>query len=182
MQDSIVVGYFGSRVSGAARAQCAGTTDICVQDSLGSIFVFRNVKTFGVGQAVPLSGIWLPGSRLTAYRVGETAPIDGTAEMACSGRVEIGVFVHAAKPPARGNNFTASMAGDVNFNASGGFDANGDYVLDGASYSWTHIDCGTVNICQCGVAQGAACCGLCPHGTCESTLTCSQSTCQCQVP
>src|SRR5438552_15651512 len=118
-------------LSGAARAQRpSGIKDKCVRDDFGSIFVFRNVnlKTLGVvGQAVPLSGIWLPGPALAAYNKGETAPIDGTAETACSGTVEIGVFVHAAKPPARGNNFTASMAGDLDFNASGGFDANGDY-------------------------------------------------------
>jgi len=129
----------------------ARAKDICVMDDFGSTFVFRSVKALGPGRAIPLSGIWLAGSSLAgsgAYTAGEAAPVDGTAVMACSGKVQIGVLVHSAKAPARGNNVTASLEGDISFNASGGFDADGDFKLDGGPYHWTAVPCSSVTICR----------------------------------
>src|SRR5262245_5208296 len=100
--------------------------DICVVDSFGSFFRFTHVKSLVPGRAVPLSGIWSAGPGLVAYTPGETAPVEGTAESPCPGRVEIGVFVHSAKAD-HGNNFTASMVGSSLSKAFGGFDSNGDF-------------------------------------------------------
>jgi hypothetical protein len=172
----------------AAGMSTAIAGDICVVDSLGSVFRFTHVKSFAPGRAVPLSGIWSAGPGLVAYTPGETAPVDGTAESPCPGRVEIGVFVHSAKP-GHGNNFTAEMVGDTLFNAFGGFDSNGDFGLDAVPtpYKWSTVDCRTIGIaasCACN-AVDQPCCDLtnmCAAGTCGGGLACSQSSCTCQVP
>src|SRR5262249_42555423 len=137
---------------------------------------FTHVKSLVPGRAVPLSGIWSAGPGLVAYTPGETAPVEGTAESPCPGRVEIGVFVHSAKAD-HGNNFTASMVGNSLSKAFGGFDSNGDFALDGTPYTWSPVSCSTIGIatsCPCSNDGGpcstsAECCHLeiCSGGVCQ---------------
>ena len=102
---------------------------ICVKDDGDSFWIFPNVKKLKAGQAVALSGVYLPDS----------APVVGTAYMDFTGAVRIGVLVHSMAPFSS-NSFAVTILGNSEFSGTGNYDADGDYVADQAS-TWTAVDC-----------------------------------------
>jgi hypothetical protein len=103
---------------------------ICVRDDGDSIWLFPKVKKLKPGQAIALSGVFLPNS----------APVTGTAYMDFTGAVRIGVFVHSMAPFSNSNSFAVNILGDTDFAGAGNHDSDGDNVGEGPS-TWTALDC-----------------------------------------
>ena len=104
---------------------------ICVIDNYGVYWIFPKVAKLKPGKVVPLSGVFQDYN----------APVSGTALMTSAGAVNIGLFVHSMAP-FDGNNATVSIAADGDFNGTGKYDTNGDYVSD-VGITWINVDCDT---------------------------------------
>ncbi len=118
--------------------------DICVQDNFGNFWKFTGVKSLSVaGEATALEGIFSP----TVFK----SPVSGSVTRLGDGTVKIGVFVHVQPI----NNFTETLQGDLNFNASGNFENTGDVTSDGPT-SWKRVSCDIVPAPAIGPAGAAA--------------------------
>jgi hypothetical protein len=119
----------------------AHAKDVCVQDGFGVLFVFKKVKALKKpGQSTPLHGVVDLGG-------GAVGVVSGSAYVRSDSVVEFGIFAHTASPTAAPvpTNFTASLEGDADYNASGAYDNDGDHKNENL-LTWTPVDCKSVTL------------------------------------
>ena len=116
--------------------QAAAAKDICLQDALGSSYVFRGVKKLKPGGSTPLQGVFVFRDPFNTIN-----PMFGAAVMTPEGAIKASVFIHTFAT----GNFSHSMTLDAEWNGTAAEDSDGDFGNDaGVEIVLSRIDCKTV--------------------------------------
>jgi hypothetical protein len=123
-------------VAAISMAEAAAAKDICLQDELGSSYVFRGVKKLKPGGSTPLQGAFVFRAPIST-----TNPMFGAAVMTPEGAIKASVFIHTFET----GNFSQSMTLDAGWNGTATEDSDGDFGSDpGIEFVLSRIDCKTV--------------------------------------